>query len=222
MSDAQALGLRQICSVLELTLGPAQEQALEDYLALLQRWNATYNLTSVREPGAMRVLHLADCLAVVRPLVRMQATAGMPCTLLDVGSGGGLPGVVVAVMLPTWRVLCVDAVGKKAAFVRQVSGALKLGNLAAEHARVEDRVGAHPPGFGVVAARAFSSLADLVALTRPALHPQGVWMAMKGQPPDDELRALPPDIEAFHVEPLAVPGLAAQRCLVWMRPRRDS
>jgi 16S rRNA (guanine527-N7)-methyltransferase len=117
-------------------------------------------------------------------------------------------------MLPDWKVTCIDAVGKKAAFVRQVAGGLGLQNLLAVHGRVE---AARDARFEIVTARAFASLADLVALTRSLLAPQGVWMAMKGRAPDAEIEALPADVEVFHVERIAVPGLAAERCLVWMR-----
>lgn len=180
------------------------------YVELLQRWNATYNLTAVRSPADILTHHLVDCLAVV-PALQRHAAGGR---LLDVGSGGGLPGVVIALMLPDWQVTCVDSVGKKAAFVRQAAGALGLANLHAAHARVE---ALKAPAFDVVTARAFASLADLVRLTRPHLAPGGIWMAMKGRTPDDEIRDLPADVEVFHVEQLTVPGLDAQRCLVWMR-----
>lgn len=196
-----------------MTPTSAQAAALQAYLALLQRWNTTYNLTAVRDPAEMLTQHLADCLAVIEPLQR-RLTQGR---VLDVGSGGGLPGVVIAVMLPGLQVTCVDTVGKKAAFIRQVAGALQLPNLRAEHARVEQL---RLPAFDVITSRAFASLADFVRLTRPLLAADGVWLAMKGRVPDDEIAALPADIEVFHVEPLVVPGLDAQRCLVWMRPRR--
>lgn len=195
----------------EASLDPRQEA----YLGLLAKWNAAYNLTSVRDPAQMRIQHLADCLAVVEPL-RRQLGAGAPARILDVGSGGGLPGVVLAIAEPAWDVTCIDAVGKKAAFVRQVAGELALPNLHAEHARVE-ALEAEP--FDVITSRAFGSLADFVRWTRPLLAAGGVWMAMKGRRPDDEIAALPSDVEVFHVEPLAVPGLDAERCLVWMRPR---
>jgi len=187
---------------------------LEAYLGLLAKWNVAYNLTAVRDPVQMRTQHLADCLAVVEPLRRQ--LGGRPARILDVGSGGGLPGVVLALAEPAWDVSCVDAVGKKAAFVRQVAAELALPNLHAEHARVE---ALKAPPFDVITARAFASLPDFVRLTRPLLADGGVWMAMKGKRPDDETAALPPDIEVFHVEPLAVPGLDAERCLIWMRPR---
>jgi 16S rRNA (guanine527-N7)-methyltransferase len=190
------------------------------YLDLLQRWNGVYNLTSVRDPQDMLRQHLADCLAVVGPLSRhtVSAHAGESSTLrvLDVGSGGGLPGVVLALLCPQWQVVCVDTVGKKAAFVRQAGVELGLPNLSAEHARVE---GLRCPPFNVITSRAFASLPDFIRLSRGLLAPNGVWMAMKGRAPTEELAALPSDIEVFHVEPLSVPGLQAERCLVWMRLR---
>lgn len=204
--------LQTLCAVLGLDPSPAQLQALADYLALLQRWNATYNLTAVRDPGAMLTQHLADCLAVLGPLDRQLATG----RVLDVGSGGGLPGVVLAILRPALEVHCVDAVGKKAAFVRQVAGALQLPNLQAHHARVETLTGAP---FQLITSRAFASLSDFTGLTRSMLAPGACWMAMKGKQPLDEISALPSDIEVFHVEHIEVPGLDAERCLVWMRPR---
>lgn len=191
----------------------ADDLRLERYLGLLAKWNAAYNLTAVRDPAQMRAQHLADCLAVVEPLRRQLGNLS-PARLLDVGSGGGLPGVVLAIAEPSWEVTCVDAVGKKVAFIRQVAGELALPNLHAEHARVETlRIAP----FDVITARAFASLADFIGLTRTLLAPEGVWMAMKGKRPDDELAMLPSGVTAFHVEPLAVPGLTAERCLVWLR-----
>lgn len=206
-----AAELDAICSALGLRPTPHQTQALRGYLDLLQRWNATYNLTAVRERGAMIVQHLADCLAVVAPLAR-QVAAGR---VLDVGSGGGLPGVVLAIMLPALYVSCADAVGKKAAFVQQVAGTLALPNLRALHARVESLQAEH---FDLITARAFASLDDFTRLTRHLLAPGACWLAMKGKQPDAEIAALPPGVRVFHVEPLTVPGLDADRCLVWMRP----
>jgi 16S rRNA (guanine527-N7)-methyltransferase len=208
-------GISRLCAAQGLTVTEVQANRLACYFDLLQRWNATYNLTAVRDAEAMRTQHLADCLAVIAPLQR-HAAAGR---LLDVGSGGGLPGVIIATLLPAWDVTCVDAVGKKMAFVRQVAGALPLPNLHAEHGRIE---ALKAPPFDVVTSRAFASLADFAALTRRHLAPGGVWMAMKGRVPDDEITALPSDVEVFHVEHLDVPGLDAHRCLVWMRPRASA
>jgi len=204
--------IESLCGRLGLTPSAEQVAALRGYLDLLQRWNQTYNLTAVRERGAMLTQHLADCLALVPALQRRQ-----PARVLDVGSGGGLPGVVIAALLPECDVTCVDAVGKKMAFVRQVAGALRLPNLHAQHSRVE---ALRSPAFDLITSRAFASLADFVALTARHLAPGGVWVAMKGKTPDDEIAALPPTVEVFHVEQLAVPGLDAQRCLVWMQPRK--
>jgi 16S rRNA (guanine527-N7)-methyltransferase len=194
-------------------LSTADDPRFGHYLNLLAKWNAAYNLTAVRDPAQMRSQHLADCLAVVEPL-RRQLGSGIPARLLDVGSGGGLPGVVLAIAEPVWDVTCVDAVGKKAAFIRQVAGELALPNLHAAHARVES-LQAEP--FDVITARAFDSLANFTRLTRALLKPAGVWVAMKGKRPNDELAALPLDVSAFHVEPLVVAGLEAERCLIWMR-----
>lgn len=214
--EAAARGaLEQITHALGLAPTVDQLSALAGYMALLQRWNATYNLTAVRDPAQMLTHHLADCLAVVAP-VRRQLGDAPGRQLLDVGSGGGLPGVVLATMLPALTVTCVDTVGKKAAFVRQVGVELRLPNLRAEHARVEQL---RAPQADLITSRAFASLADFVTWTRHLLAPSGVWLAMKGKRPDDEMAALPPSVEVFHVEPLQVPGLDAERCLVWLRPR---
>ena len=213
--DALRPALRAAIDQLALEVPDAQVDLLLSYLALLQRWNAHYNLTAVRDPAQMLTQHLADCLAVIAPLRR---TCGMGAIrLLDVGSGGGLPGVVIAALNPAVEVTCVDTVGKKAAFVQQVAGELKLRNLHAQHARVE-QLKAAP--FDVVTSRAFASLPDFTNLTRRHLPDAGLWMAMKGKAPADELSALPTGVEVFHVEQLAVPGLDADRCIVWMRPKR--
>ncbi len=207
MTARQVQGL---CETLGLPASARQIDTLLRYLALLQRWNSIYNLTAVRDPSEMLTQHLADCLALVVPLARHLQQG----RVLDVGSGGGLPGVVIATMLPALDVTCVDAVGKKVAFVRQVAGTLPLPNLHAAHARVEQL---KIPVVDLITSRAFASLADFVGLTEPLLAPGGVWLAMKGRRPDEELAALPPQVEVFHVEPLTVPGLEASRCLVWMR-----
>ncbi|WP_235970995.1 16S rRNA (guanine(527)-N(7))-methyltransferase RsmG [Azohydromonas caseinilytica] len=191
-----------------------QLQQLRDYLGLLQRWNRTYNLTALRDPAQMFTHHLADCLAVL-PALQRELGGREGLRLLDVGSGGGLPGVLIAILCPQLQVSCVDTVGKKAAFIRQAGVELGLRQLRAEHARVEQL----PGRYEFITSRAFATLADFVALTRECLAPQGVWMAMKGKRPEDEIAALPADVDVFHVEPLLVPELDAERCLVWMRLR---
>ena len=202
--------IETLCAALGLT--PSQEQAhsLVQYLELLLHWNATYNLTAVRDRAAMLTHHLADCLAAVRSVQR-EIPRGR---VLDVGSGGGLPGVVLAIMLPALDVTCVDSVGKKAAFIRQAAGTLGVQNLSAAHSRVQSL--AQPP-FDLITSRAFASLVQFTHVTDALLAPGACWMAMKGKRPEAEIAELPADIDVFHVEPLAVPGLQAERCLVWMR-----
>ena len=200
---------------LGLTLSDRQLDQLLAYLDLIQKWNKVYNLTAVREPAAMLTQHLVDSLSVLPPLARHAGDRAL--RLLDVGSGGGLPGVVIAICMPRFQVVCVDAVGKKARFIAQVAAELGLANLRGEHARVE---ALKLPPFDLITSRAFASLVDFTTLTRQHLAPGAVWAAMKGQHPADELAALPTDLEVFHVEPLLVPGLDAQRCLVWIRPKQ--
>ncbi|PAT39744.1 16S rRNA (guanine(527)-N(7))-methyltransferase RsmG [Vandammella animalimorsus] len=218
-AGAEALGV---------PLDAQQQRQLLQYLQLLQKWNRVYNLTAVRDPQEMLQLHLLDCLAAapgfLRELREQQAriqaqnqaqaqtdVAAVP--VLDVGAGGGLPGVVLAICCAQAQVQCVDAVAKKMAFVQQAAGALGLPNLRATHARVEALPGQYP----IIASRAFASLADFVTLTRQRLAPGGIWMAMKGKRPQQEIDALPPGVQVFHVEQLRVPGVAAERCIVWMR-----
>jgi 16S rRNA (guanine527-N7)-methyltransferase len=201
---------------LGLVLSPQQVAQLLDYLALLQKWNQVYNLTAVRKPAEMMTHHVLDSLAAIPPLLRQ--TGGQRVRLLDVGSGGGLPGVVIAITCPQIDVSCVDTVGKKAAFIQQAAAALKLPNLRGVHARVESLKGEEGGGFDVVCSRAFASLADFTSWSVSALKPGAVWMAMKGKLPSDEMAALPAAVSVFHVEQLTVPGLGAERCMVWMRP----
>lgn len=212
--------LRSGAEALGLSLAEQQVRQLLDFLALLQKWNKVYNLTAVRDPQEMLTHHLLDSLAAVAPLRRHTAQAGLaaPVRLLDVGSGGGLPGVVFAICCPEVDVSCVDTVAKKAAFIQQAAAALRLPNLHGLHARVESLVGP----FDVVSCRAFASLLDFTTWSRNALAPQGVWLAMKGKHPQDELAALPGDVQVFHVEQLQVPGLGAERCIVWMCPLSQS
>jgi 16S rRNA (guanine527-N7)-methyltransferase len=209
------VALRRGVGVLELELSDAQIRALLDYIALIQKWTRVYNLTAVRDPEEMLTHHVLDSLAVVAPLRRQLHSMGLDesIRLLDVGAGAGLPGVVLAICCPTMVVHCVDTVAKKAAFIQQASVSLKLPLLRGIHARVESLT----EPYAVVASRAFASLADFTLWSKGALAEQGVWMAMKGKNPEAEVAQLPAEVAMFHVEPLAVPGLDAERCLVWMR-----
>ncbi|MEP7302080.1 MAG: 16S rRNA (guanine(527)-N(7))-methyltransferase RsmG [Caldimonas sp.] len=229
--------MEEATNTLGLSLTERQATQLIEFVELLARWNRTYNLTAVRDPAAMLTHHVLDCLAAVPPLRR---EGFENARVLDVGSGGGLPGVVWAVMHPDMTVTCVDSVGKKAAFIQHAAGALGLPRLQGRHIRVDAismaasiseaiAVAANskrlPQGtrsvrderFDLVTSRAFASLADFVALTGAVLAEGGRWLAMKGKLPVDEIAALPADVEMFYVEPLLVPGLAAERCLVWIR-----
>jgi 16S rRNA (guanine527-N7)-methyltransferase len=215
VSRALEAQLRAGLQALALALDDVQVSMLLDYLALIQKWTRVYNLTAVRDPQEMLTHHLLDSLAAVRPLRLQLEALGRDETarVLDVGAGAGLPGVVLAICCPSLTVHCVDTVAKKAAFVQQVAVSLKLPHLRGLHARVESL--AEP--YDVVCSRAFASLSDFTQWSVGALAPQGVWMAMKGKHPQAELLALDPGVQVFHVEPLQVPGLDAERCLVWMR-----
>lgn len=214
--------LRDGARALALDLSESQIRQLLDYLALIQKWTKVYNLTAVRDPAEMLTHHLLDSLAVIVPL-RRQLQGRLPVDgrgyrLLDVGSGAGLPGIVIAICCPEVAVTCVDTVAKKAAFIQQVAVALKLPNLRGLHARVESLTGVD---FDVVSSRAFASLLDFTTWSRAALAPTGLWMAMKGKAPTDELAQLPSEVLVFHVEQLVVPGLDAERCIIWLRKNSD-
>ena len=216
MSHPQQQRLAEGATALGLSLAPAQHAQLLAYLDLLAKWNKVYNLTAVRDPAEMLTHHLLDSLAVISPLVRH--TQGGAARVLDVGSGGGLPGVVIAICCPEMSVACVDAVAKKAAFVQQAAGVLGLSNLRGMHARVESIT----EPYDVITSRAFATLADFTQWSAGSLGEDGVWMAMKGKHPTDEMAGLPPSVAVFHVEQLTVPGLNAERCLIWMRPAKPS
>lgn len=214
--------LEQGAAQLGLHLSVEQFDKLMAFLDLLQKWNKVYNLTSVRDPQEMMALHMLDSLAAVPALQRHVASlgkaAGERTRQLDVGSGGGLPGVVFAVCCPEVDIDCVDTVAKKAAFLQQVAVSLKLPNLKGIHARVETLKGP----YEVVSCRAFASLIDFTTWSRRAIADSGIWFAMKGKHPQDEIDALGKDVQVFHVEPLQVPGLDAERCIVWAKPVADT
>lgn len=185
-----------------LALPDAAVTRLLDYQALLERWNTTYNLTAVRDPGEMLTRHLLDSLAIA-PYVH-------GTTLADLGTGAGLPGIPLAIALPQCDVLLVDANGKKVRFLREVIRTLKLERVRAVQARVETVTGE----FDCITARAFASLADMLAWGGRLLAADGEWLAMKGRVPDAELDALPPGFTVRAVHALTVPGLDAERHLV--------
>ncbi|WP_454707753.1 16S rRNA (guanine(527)-N(7))-methyltransferase RsmG [Delftia acidovorans] len=216
MSQELRAPLEAGLQALGLDLTPAQIDTLMEFQALLGKWNKVYNLTAVRDPQEMLTHHLLDSLAAVPPLQRhlaqMPAREGRTA-MLDVGSGGGLPGVVFAICCPQIDVHCVDTVGKKAAFIQQAAATLRLSNLRGIHSRVEQLTTRYP----LISCRAFASLVDFTSWSRQALEEGGTWLAMKGKHPDDEIAALPADVQVFHVEPLKVPGLDAERCILWLR-----
>lgn len=184
-----------------LPVTAAMQQQLLDYLALLAKWNKVYNLTAVRDTGEMVTLHLLDSLSVL-PYIKSKS-------LLDVGSGGGLPGIVLAICLPTLRVTTIDTVQKKAIFMRQVKGELGLDNLNVVHGRVEQ----YQPDerFEAIISRAFSEINLFMALSQHLLMDGGHWYAMKGVSPSEELANL--GVKASKVYPLFVAGLTAERHL---------
>lgn len=214
--DAGALGLG---------LTPVQVEALVEYLAQMLRWNRTYNLTAIRDPEAMRVQHLVDSLSVIPALAQRirddspgkanDVGPAQAASIMDVGSGGGLPGVVLAIAQPGWQIHCVDAVEKKTAFVRQMAGVLRLPNLSASHARVETL---EPAQCDVVISRAFASIDDFAALAGRHVRVGGTLAAMKGRQPDEEIAAVlaSGNWRLDTVQPLQVPGLDAQRCIAFL------
>ncbi len=213
MSSTDEKTLRDGAAKLGLVLTDVQSQRLLAYGALILKWNKVYNLTALRDPALVLTHHLLDSLSVVGPLQHQRPVVeGARLRLLDVGAGAGLPGVVVAILRDDIDVSCLDAVAKKAAFVQQVAAELKLPNLRGVHARVESLTGA----YDVISCRAFASLPDFYQGSRQLLAPDGIWLAMKGKVPEEELSALQ-EVDVFHVEHLQVPGLDADRCVVWAR-----
>jgi len=204
LDTALAKQLAQGTEALGLSVIAEQQTRLLAYLALLQKWNGAYNLTAVRDPAAMVTRHLLDSLALV-PLLR-----GSYC--IDVGTGAGLPGVPLAIMYPEREFHLLDSNGKKTRFLFQVQTALPLPNITIHHTRVE----AFKPSrlFDTVLSRAFASLEDMVASTRHLLQPDGVFLAMKGASPDDEIEAVAEACQLRDVHRLLIPGLDEQRHLV--------
>jgi 16S rRNA (guanine527-N7)-methyltransferase len=202
---AQALRADLDAGLQALGLAPALAAPLLDYLALLQRWNATYNLTAIRDPRQMVTLHLLDSLAM-HPHV-----AGVD-TLADLGTGPGLPGIPLALAHPQLRVTLVESSGKKARFLREAVRTLRLGNARVAESRAEALD--EPGAYAAITARALATLPDILAVGGHLLAPGGRLLAMKGVNPDQEIAALPPGWRLEAVHPLQVPGLAAERHLV--------
>jgi 16S rRNA (guanine527-N7)-methyltransferase len=214
--------LLRALDVLRLNSQPAQQAALLEYLSQLMRWNKTYNLTAIRDPDQALVHHIFDSLSLVAPLSRaLSLNQTETPTVVDVGSGGGLPGVILAIMLPGVHVTCVDAVEKKTMFVRQMAGVLALPNLTARHARIE---ALKPLQATLVTSRAFASLEDFAKLAGPHAREDGYLVAMKGREPTEELTALQAHTNWFAqaIEPLTVPEFEGQRCLVWLQRKGNT
>lgn len=211
LNAAQALGV-------ELT--STQVEVLLKYLQQMQRWNKTYNLTALRDPELMLVQHIFDSLAVVPAIQALaQAKADSALTIVDVGSGGGLPGVVLATACSTWNIHCIDAVEKKMAFVRQMAAVLTLPNLKAHHIRIEQ---AESFNADIIISRAFASLVDFVNLSEKHLAEQGQIIAMKAKYPEEEILDLESktDWRVESILELTVPELNAERCLVYLKKGR--
>lgn len=206
-------------ATLRIDLDSRQRQQLLDYLTLLGKWNAVYNLTAIRDPRQMMIQHILDSLSIVAHLALRPEGENRPLDVLDVGSGGGLPGIVLAIVQPAWQVVVNDIVQKKSAFQTQAKASLGLANLSVVNGRVESlQPGVEVPRpFDIIVSRAFAELVDFVGLARNALAPDGRLWAMKGVRPDEEIARLPADVEVLQVIRLKVPELDAERHLVEIR-----
>lgn len=202
-----------------LVITALQKTQLLDYLEQLSKWNKTYNLTAIRDQEQALIQHLFDSLSIVGPLKQcLQENAITHPSIMDVGSGGGLPGVILAITLPEASVICIDAVEKKIAFIKHVASVLQIKNLKALHTRVEELEDA---GMNIVTSRAFASLKDFANLSGKHVSVNGRLVAMKGKQPIEEMSGL--DNTGWvvnHIETLMVPELDAERCLVWMQRKR--
>lgn len=207
--DEGAFAARLMADARELGVAVKEDNArrLLDYLHLLAKWNGVYNLTAIRDPEQMRVQHIVDSLAILPHL----DTRGVR-SVIDVGTGGGLPGMVLAIMRPQWRVMLNDIVHKKTAFLTQAKGTLRLDNVAVHTGRVEELEDVS--GYDAVVSRAFADLADFVSLGRHLVSSGGAMFAMKGQHRSDEIARLPEGARLASLIELQVPRLAAARHLV--------
>lgn len=192
---------------LDLGLSVAQQEKLLDYLALLNKWNKVYNLTAVRDPMEMMTLHVLDSLAAVPAFQNAH-------NVLDVGAGGGLPGVVLAIARPDMKVSMIDIVHKKTAFLNQVKAELELDNVTVYTKKVQDLQVKTP--YDVITSRAFADLSDFVNWSGHLLAEGGRFIALKGTAPAEERERLPDPWKVNELQPLQVPGLDAQRHLVFI------
>ncbi len=192
---------------LDLGLSEAQQEKLLDYLALLNKWNKVYNLTAVRDPMEMMTLHVLDSLAAVPAFKDAR-------NVLDVGAGGGLPGVVLAIARPDMKVSMIDIVHKKTAFLNQVKAELELGNVTVYTKKVQELQVKTP--YDVITSRAFADLSDFVNWSGHLLAEGGRFIALKGTAPAEERERLPDPWKVNELQPLQVPGLDAQRHLVFI------
>lgn len=199
--------LQQGVDALGLQIDAAVQRKLLDYILLLDKWNKVYSLTAVREPERMIGLHLLDCLAI---LPHIEARR-----VLDVGSGGGMPGIILAICHPDWQIAMIDSNSKKTGFLQQAAISLQLTNVEVITGRVEQYLPAQP--FDLITSRAFADLGDFVALSQHLLAADGGYAAMKGVYPQDEMTRLPAGFAVTEVVPLHVPGLDAERHLVRIR-----
>lgn len=206
LSTALTKGLHE----LGLTLDDSAHQKLLDYVALLQKWNKVYNLSAIRDPQEMLVKHLFDSLAVA-PYIQAER-------IIDVGTGGGLPGIPLAIVYPQMQVDLLDSNEKKTRFLVQAKAQLGLDNVQVLHKRVED----HNESYDGVISRAFTALDNFAVLTEHLLTEQGVWWAMKSQNLPQEIKALPSWIKVDQVIDLQVPGLVAKRVLVAMHKQGEA
>lgn len=200
--------LKQGIAALELNLDEAQVAKLLDYLALLNKWNSVYNLTSVRDPMQMVTLHVLDSLAAVPAFAGAQ-------NVLDVGAGGGLPGMVLAISRPDMKVSMIDTVHKKTAFLNQVKAELELANVTVYTKQVQQLE--VKTRFDVITSRAFADLSDFVNWSGHLLQEGGQFIALKGTAPEDERERLPAPWKVQKLQPLEVPGLDAERHLVFIQ-----
>ena len=198
-------------AAMKLDIGEPQQQKLLAYLALLQKWNKTYNLTALRDEAKMVSHHLLDSLTLLPSIRNAQ-------TLADIGSGGGMPGIPAAICRPDLQITLVDANTKKTAFLQQAAIELGLDNVSVFAGRVENL---HQTA-DIITSRAFAELADFVSLTRHLLHENSIWAAMKGAYPQDELFRLPENVEAYQTDRLSVPMLDAERHMVLLRPKQGT